>query len=140
MKIDGVMTMNVIHRDGTIDNIVKHNMIVNSGFDFICAAIGGTTRPKPVSKIQVGSGTTATTASMTALNARIAEQAATYSHTTGTKVFSLSSHFAAGEATGAITEAGVFNADGVMLDRVTFKVANIDTDDEITVTFQFTLS
>ena len=120
------MTMNVIHRDGTIDNIVKHNMIVNSGFDFICAAIGGTTRPKPVSKIQVGSGTTATTASMTALNARIAEKAATYSHATGTKVFSLSS--------------GVFNADGVMLDRVTFKVANIDADDEITVTFQFTLS
>ena len=140
MKIDGVMTMNVIHRDGTIDNIVKHNMIVNSGFDFICAAIGNTTRRKPVSKIQVGSGTTATTASMTALNAKIAEKAATYSHTTGTKVFSLSSHFAPGEATGAITEAGVFNADGVMLDRVTFKVANIDADDEITVTFQFTLS
>lgn len=140
MKIDGVMTMNVIHRDGTIDNIVKHNMIVNSGFDFICAAIGSPTRPNPVSKIQVGSGTVATTASMTALNAKIAEKAATYRHTTGTKVFSLSSHFAPGEATGAITEAGVFNANGVMLDRVTFKVANIDADDEITVTFQFTLS
>lgn len=140
MKIDGVMTMNVIHRDGTIDNIVKHNMIVNSGFDFICAAIGSPTRPNPVSKIQVGGGTVATTAAMTALNAKIAEKAATYSHTTGTKVFSLSSHFAPGEATGAITEAGVFNANGVMLDRVTFKVANIDADDEITVTFQFTLS
>ena len=140
MKIDGVMTMSVIHKDGTIDNIVKHNMIVNSGFDFICDVIGNSTQPKPVSKIQVGSGTTATTAAMTALNARIAEKTATYSHTRGTKVFSLSSHFAAGEATGAITEAGVFNADGVMLDRVTFKVANIDADDEITVNFQFTLS
>lgn len=134
------MTMNVIHRDGTIDNIVKHNMIVNSGFDFICEAIGSTTRPNPVSKIKVGSGTVATTASMTALNAMIAEKTATYSHTKGTKVFSLSSHFARGEATGAITEAGVFNANGVMLDRVTFKVANIDADDEITVTFRFTLS
>ena len=77
---------------------------------------------------------------MTALEAKIAEGEASYNHTIGTTVFSLSSHFAAGEATGAITEAGVFNADGVMLDRVTFKVANIDEDDEITVNFQFTLS
>lgn len=140
MKIDGVMTIDVSRRDGTTEKIIKHNMIVNSGFDLICEAIGGTTQPKSVSKIQVGSGTSDTTADMTALEAKIAEGEAVYSHTTGTKVFSLSSHFAAGEATGAITEAGVFNADGVMLDRVTFKVANIDEDDEITVNFQFTLS
>lgn len=140
MKIDGVMTIDVSHHDGTTEKIIKHNMIVNSGFDLICEAIGGTTQPKSVSKIQVGSGTSDTTAYMTALEAKIAEGEAGYSHTTGTKVFSLSSHFAAGEATGAITEAGVFNADGVMLDRVTFKVANIDEDDEITVNFQFTLS
>lgn len=140
MKIDGVMTIEVSRHDGTTEKIIKHNMIVNSGFDFICDVMGNSTQPKPVRKIQVGSGTTATTAAMTALSARIAEKTATYSHTTGTKVFSLSSHFAAGEATGAITEAGVFNADGVMLDRVTFKVANIDADDEITVNFQFTLS
>lgn len=140
MKIDGVMTIDVSRRDGTTEKIIKHNMIVNSGFDFICDVMGNSTQPKPVRKIQVGSGTTATTAVMTTLEAKIAEKEATYSHTRGTKVFSLSSHFAAGEATGAITEAGVFNADGVMLDRVTFKVANIDADDEITVNFQFTLS
>lgn len=140
MKIDGVMNINVNRHDGTTEKIIKHNMIVDSGFDLICEAIGGTTQPKPVSKIQVGSGTSDTTADMAALEAKIAEGEASYSHTTGTKVFSLSSHFAAGEATGAITEAGVFNADGVMLDRVTFKVANIDEDDEITVNFQFTLS
>ena len=140
MKIDGVMTIDVSRYDGTTEKIIKHNMIVDSGFDLICAAIGGADQPKPVSKIQVGSGTSNTTANMTALKAKIAEGEAVYSHTTGTKVFSLSSHFAAGEATGAITEAGVFNADGIMLDRVTFKVANIDEDDEITVNFQFTLS
>ena len=128
MKIDGVMTIDVSRHDGTTEKIIKHNMIVNSGFDLICEAIGGTTQPKSVSKIQVGSGTSDTTADMTALEAKIAEGEAGYSHTTGTKVFSLSSHFAAGEAT------------GVMLDRVTFKVANIDEDDEITVNFQFTLS
>ena len=87
MKIDGVMTINVNRHDGTTEKIIKHNMIVDSGFDLICEAIGGTTQPKPVSKIQVGSGTSDTTADMTALEAKIAEGEASYSHTTGTKVY-----------------------------------------------------
>ena len=140
MKIDGVMTMNVIHRDGTVDNIVKHNMIVDSGFDFICDVMGNDTQPVNVSRIQVGQGTTDTQASMTALEDMIAEQTAAYTHVKGTKVFELSTHFDPGIATGALSEAGVFTASDIMLDRVTFKVANIDDDDEITVTFQFTLS
>lgn len=134
------MTMNVIHRDGTVDNIVKHNMIVDSGFDFICDVMGNDTQPVNVSRIQVGQGTTDTQASMTALEDMIAEQTATYTHVNGTRVFELSTHFDPGIATGALTEAGVFTASGIMLDRVTFRVANIDDDDEITVTFQFTLS
>ena len=140
MKIDGVMNMVINHADGTSTCIKKHNMIVNAGFDFICNAIGNATRPKNMSKIMVGSGTADTTATMTALGTKIAEGTATYTHTAGSKIFTMSTHFAAGAATGAITEAGVFNGDGTMLDRVTFKVANIDDDDEITVSFQFTLS
>lgn len=140
MKIDGVMNLIVNHADGTNTCIEKHNMIVDSGFDFICDAMANPTQPKNVSKIMVGSGTTDTAATMTALENKIAEVEATYTHTAGAKIFTLSSHFDAGVATGAITEAGVFNADDTMLDRVTFKVANIDDDDEITVSFQFTLS
>lgn len=134
------MNMTINHADGTSTCIKKHNMVVNGGFDFICDAIGNSTRPANMSKIMVGSGTAATTATTTALGTKIAENTATYSHTAGTKVFTMSTHFAPGKATGAITEAGVFNSSGVMLDRVTFKVANIDADDEITVSFQFSLS
>ncbi len=139
MKIDGVANIVITHKDGTQDTIKKHNMIVNGGYDFICAAIGNG-GVKNMSKIAVGKGATSTTAAMTALGSKIAEKAATYTHTAGTKVFTLKSEFGVGEATGAITEAGVFNADNVMLDRVTFSVANIDSDDRITITFQFTLS
>ena len=45
-----------------------------------------------------------------------------------------------GEAVGALTEAGVFNSDDVMLDRVTFKPLNIDADDRVSMKFDFTFS
>lgn len=140
MKIDGVMNLTINHADGTESHIEKHNMIVNSGFDFICDALGSTTRPEILNKIMVGTGTTETTSSMIALEAKLAEVESAYFHNAGTKVFLVSGHFAAGAATGAITEAGVFNSNDTMLDRVTFSPANIGTDDEITVNFQFTLS
>ena len=140
MKIDGVMSLIINHADGTESHIEKHNMIVGSGFDFICDALGSTTRPAILNKVMVGTGTVETTATMTALEAKLAEVETTYFHNTGTKVFLISGHFAAGAATGAITEAGVFNSDDTMLDRVTFSPANISADDEITVNFQFTLS
>jgi hypothetical protein len=72
----------------------------------------------------------------------LTRQAATYAHTAGTKVFTLTATFAAGIATGAITEAGVLNAPsaGTMLDRVVFAVINKGADDTLTATFQFTLS
>jgi hypothetical protein len=57
-------------------------------------------------------------------------------------VFTMTTKFAAGEATGAITEAGICNASsgGTFLDRVTFAVINKASDDELTTNFQFTLS
>lgn len=139
MKIDGVAEIKILKADGRIETIKKHNMIVDSGFDFMCEAIGNG-GVSNMSKIMVGDGTSDTTADMTALENKVAEKAATYNHTTGTKVFTMQTDFGVGEATGALTEAGVFNADGTMLDRVTFKVANIEDDDKISVTFQFTLS
>ena len=140
MKIDGVMSLIINHADGTESHIEKHNMIVDGGFDLICGALGNTTRPAILNKVMVGTGTVETTSAMTALEAKLAEVEATYFHNAGTKVFLISGHFAAGSAVGAITEAGVFNSDDTMFDRVTFSTTNISADDEITVNFQFTLS
>ena len=74
---------------------------------------------------------TAAAAANTALVTELARKAATFSHTAGTKVFQFEATFNAGEATGAITEAGVFNAAsaGTMLDRVVFAVINKGADD-----------
>jgi len=77
-----------------------------------------------------------------AVGTEIARKAATYAHVAGTKVFSFEATFDPGEATGAITEAGVFNAAvaGTMLDRVVFAVINKGANDTLTQKFTFTMS
>lgn len=142
-KIKGSLILTLKHKDGSVEVRRKDNLILNVGFDFIANAIGNAnSRPAVIGYTAVGTGTTAVAASQTSLVAELARKAATYSHTTGTKVFSFTTYFAAGEATGAITEAGVCNASsgGIFLDRVTFAVINKAADDELTTNFQFTLS
>lgn len=142
-KIKGSLILTLKHKDGSVEVRRKDNLILNVGFDFIANAIGNAnSRPAVIGYTAVGTGTTAVSASQTSLVTELARKAATYSHTTGTKVFSFTTYFAAGEATGAITEAGVCNASsgGIFLDRVTFAVINKAADDELTTNFQFTLS
>lgn len=143
MKLDGVLTLTLKKADGQVTTFQKHNMIVNTGFDFVCDAMGkATSRPAPMGYIGVGSGATNVSATQTELASELKRIASTYNHTTGTKVFTVSAKFDAGVATGAITEAGVFNAatSGVMLDRVVFPVINKGADDTLTAQFTFTLS
>jgi len=129
--------------DGEVVVRRKDNLIVDAGFDFIADAIGKATgRPAVMGHIAVGTGSLAAAAGDTALGAEIARKAATYAHTAGTKVFTFETTFDPGEATGAITEAGVFNAAvaGAMLDRVVFAVINKGADDTLTQKFTFTMS
>lgn len=141
-KIRGSLQAVLIKKDGTVIARRKDNIILNAGFDFICNAIAGTTRPDIMKYTAVGTGTTAATVTQTALVTELTRKAATYKHTAGTKVFTLESTFNAGEATGAITEAGICNAatEGIFIDRVNFDVINKGADDTMTTTFQFTLS
>lgn len=143
LKLKGAMIATLKRSNGDVEVFRKDNLILNVGFDFIADAIGkASSRPSCMGYTAVGTGTTAVASSQTALVTELARKAATYSHTAGTKVFTFSTYFAAGEATGAITEAGICNASsgGTFLDRVTFAVINKGSDDELTVNFQFTLS
>ena len=139
MKVDGVAVINVRHKDGSVETFEKHNTIVDQGFDFICKAIA-VGNISLMDRIAVGSGTASTAANMKTLGNQIASKSAVVTHVNSTNVVSLTTEFIEGEAVGALTEAGVFNADGVMLDRITFKVINIDSDDRIEFTFRFTFT
>jgi hypothetical protein len=143
LNLKGSLILTLKKADGTVETRRKDNLILNVGFDFIADAIGkGSNRPNVMAYTAVGTGSTAVSASQTALTSEIHRKGATYAHTAGTKTFTLSTNFSAGEATGAITEAGICNAStgGVFLDRVTFAVVNKGADDELTTNFQFTLS
>lgn len=143
MKIHGSFTGILRHPDGSVEVRRKDNLILDVGFDFIADAIGNAvSRPNVMAYTAVGTGTTETAASQTGLVNELARKAATYAHTAGTKVFTFTTMFAAGEATGAITEAGICNAasNGIFLDRVTFAVINKGADDTYESHFQFTLS
>jgi hypothetical protein len=143
MQLQGAMTLIVRRASGDIETVHKDNIIVNVGFDFIADAIGkSASRPSVMGFIALGTGTTAAAASQSALVSELDRNAATYAHTTGTKAFSFTADFPAGDGTGAITEAGVFNAasGGIMLDRVVFPVVNKGADDSLTAAFTFTMS
>ena len=143
MQLQGAMTLIVRRAGGDIETVHKDNIIVNVGFDFIADAIGkSASRPSVMGFIALGTGTTAAAASQSALVSELDRNAATYAHTTGTKAFSFTADFPAGDGTGAITEAGVFNAasGGIMLDRVVFPVVNKGADDSLTAVFTFTMS
>ena len=142
IRFDGVLMLTLNKANGEKTTFCKHNMIVNVGYDFICNSLAETTRPTVLSHIALGTGTTAAAATQTALVTEASRLAATYAHTAGTKTFTMTATFNAGVATGAITEAGVFNSagSGTMFDRITFPVINKGADDTITAQFTFTLS
>lgn len=142
LKIKGTMIAVLRKADGTVRVCRKDNLIVDSGIDFICAAIGDTNRGAVMGYVAVGTDDTAVDAEQTALETELARVAATYTHTTGTNVFTISGYFGPGVATGALVEAGVCNAasSGTFLDRVVFGELNKEAADELTMTFQFTVT
>jgi len=117
------------------------NLIVSAGKNLMISRLLGTT-DGVMTHMGVGIGTTspiiANTAIETALGARIALTSATQTTNTVTYVGT----FSAGVSTGAITEAGIFNAltSGTMLCRTTFPVVNKAAGDSIVITWVITLS
>ncbi len=126
---------------GVKDVLEVDNLITNAGFDAICKQISGTPGAN-FTWITIGSGTTSAAVTDTALGSEIARGSGTYSHTTGTKTFTVTYMFGAGVGTGAVTEAGVFNAStgGTLLCRQTFAVINKGASDTLQITWTFTLS
>lgn len=120
------------------------NLVVNAGLAFIISRMVGTSK-SVMGFMAVGSGSTAPAAGDTALGSQLGSRKALDSTTiTGAnneKVQYVCT-FAAGEGTGAITEAGIFNASssGDMLCRTVFSVVNKAADDTMVITWTVTLS
>ena len=145
LKLKGMVNLCVRGADGSVkEDRTIENLVVNAGLAYIISRMVGTAKPV-ISHMALGAGTTAAAASQTDLIAmlgvREALDSTTISGTNNEKVVYVAS-FEAGDATGAVTEAGLFNAasGGDMLCRTVFAVVNKAADDTMTVTWTITVS
>tara|TARA_R100001079_G_scaffold102762_1_gene68300 strand:+ start:233 stop:643 length:411 start_codon:yes stop_codon:yes gene_type:complete len=116
------------------------NLVVTAGKGFVASRMAGTSA-NVMSHMAIGTGSTAASASDTALGSEAARTALTSTNVSGAVVTYVDT-FAAGTGTGAITEAAILNASsgGTMLCRTVFSVVNKGASDSMTITWTVTAS
>mgnify|MGYP001401992172 FL=1 len=145
LKLSGQLNIVLKDKAGNIkEQREEKNLVVNTGLAYIASRMKDTTKGA-MSHMALGSGTTAAAATqtdlVTILGSREALDSTTIAGTNNEKIVYVSS-FEAGDGTGAVTEAGIFNAatSGDMLCRTVFSVVNKAADDTMSVTWTITLS
>jgi hypothetical protein len=127
------------------DEVVREvdNLVVTAGKGYVASRMksdvsGGAAI---MSHMAIGSGSTSAAAGDTALGSQLGRVALTSTGISGA-VLTYTASFAAGTGTGAVTEAGLFNASssGTMLCRTVFSVVNKGSSDSMTITWTVTVS
>lgn len=142
LKLRGDLDVVVYGADGQVKDQRKlTNLIVDAGLNLICSRMKDTT-DGAMSHMALGSGTTAAAAGDTDLGSILGSREALDSTTVTANAIEYVSSFGAGEGTGAVTEAGIFNAStgGTMLCRTVFPVVNKSALDTMSITWTITLS
>jgi len=116
------------------------NLVVTAGKAFIASRMAGVSSAI-MSHMAVGSGSTAADAADTTLGTSLGRVTLS-SGTSAGAVITYVASFPAGTATGAITEAGIFNdgTTGTMLCRTVFAVVNKGASDALSITWAITVS
>jgi len=118
------------------------NLVVTVGKNFIASRIKDATATA-MTHMEVGTGTTAAAVGDTALQTAVASSRVTLTSTTvTTNNVAYVASFPAGTGTGALTEAGLFNASssGTMLCRTVFSVINKGAADTLGITWTVTVN
>lgn len=142
MKVRGDLNIKVYGADGALKDDIDHrNLVVAAGLTFIASRMTGTSKGV-MSHMALGSGTTAAAPGQTDLVTLVGSRIALDSATPTSNTIQYVATFGAGVSTGAITEAGIFNAStaGDMLCRTVFPVVNKQAGDTIVITWTITLS
>jgi hypothetical protein len=140
LKITGAVEVKLFDKDGNVkDSRTIKNLVVAAGKEFIAARMVGT--PTAMSHMAIGSTNTAADAADTALGTELGRVALASSTSTGA-VVTHTATFPAGTGTGAVVEAGIFNANsgGTMQCRSVFPVVNKGADDGMSITWTITVS
>lgn len=144
IKAKGQLKIVLRDKDGNIkDDRHVDNLVVTVGKEFIAARMKDTGIPAEMSHMAVGTDSTTQVVGNTTLgteNGRVALDVA--GGTVTANAVEYSANYPAGTATGALTEAGIFNAgaSGTMLCRTTFAVVNKGADDTVAITWTVTVN
>jgi len=139
-KATGKLIVEVKDEQGNVKETKEiENLVVDTGLSFIAGRMNGTAAV--MSHMAIGTGTTAAASGNTALVTENSRKALTSTTVTANAVAYVAT-FAAGEGTGAITEAGILNAasGGTLLCRTVFSVVNKGASDSMTITWTVTIS
>ena len=142
LKLSGQIAIVLKDKDGNVkEERTEKNLVVTTGLNYIASRMKDASATA-MTHMALGSGTTAAAAGQTDLVTLLGAREALDSTTVTTNSVAYVSSFEAGDATGAVTEAGIFNAStsGTMLCRVVFSVVNKAADDTMTVTWTITLA
>jgi hypothetical protein len=118
-----------------------HNLITTAGRNAIVSRLASSPGSAVPTHMAIGTGATAAAAGDTTLQTEIDRNALT-SNTASTNVLTMVGDWAAGDGTGAITEAGVLSAssNGTLFARAVFSVINKAAGDTLQITWTFTLT
>lgn len=127
----------------TVKEFEVPNLVVTTGKNYIASKIVATTNsPVSMTHMGIGAGTATPAAADTDLGSALGSRQSLSASTVSTNTITYTATFAAGVGTGAVTEAGIFNAStsGTMLCRTTFPVVNKAAGDTIAITWVVTVS
>jgi hypothetical protein len=146
LKTKGLVQVELLDAAGKVKETREiPNLVVNSGLAYIASRIKDSTATA-MSHMAVGSGNINAAAADTGLGTqlgRVALDSTTLVTTAATNdAVQYVATFAAGTGTGAITEAGIFNASsaGTMLCRTKFDVINKGPLDTLVITWKVTVA
>lgn len=141
LKATGSLRVVVTGADGKVKEERDFaNLVVTVGKNFVASRMVGTSSAV-MSHMAIGSGSTPAAAGDTALETELG-RVALAGASASTNVVTYTATFPAGTGTGAVVEAGIFNAGaaGTMLCRTVFAVVNKGVDDAMSVTWTVTIS
>lgn len=145
IKISGHWHMKLFGPDGVLKQEVSgENVITTNGKEMLAAYLASAAASatvNPFKYVAIGTGSTAESASDTALATELTRTTGTASYVSGA-IYQVTATFAAGTGTGAITEYGLFNTStgGTMFNRDVETVINKGASDTLSVSMQVTLS
>jgi hypothetical protein len=142
LKLNGTLNIKLTDENGNVkDERDLKNLVVTAGKNWVATFMSAGTGTV-MTHMAVGTGTVAAADANTTLGTELSRVALNVSGGTRTNnSIAYVGVYGAGVATGALTEAGLFNAAsvGTMLSRVVYSVINKGAADSLTITWTITV-